>query len=319
MENYCTNILPKKVTLVALKQFLLLLGYQREQGKPLSFYFFKRDDYKYYSGVEAEIERAIDHLEIKTWIDPNANSFDLDYQVFTIQQLKAHFGGSFETDAGTNKIEWVDLPSRIGAESGCYLAFSRFQTNVGRIKVFLSTRGISNFPPPEIDRRSRNRHPAILSNNLIVPFLVATMEDFFRSSFVALLQYSEAKGKLLSKARLTSEDLVDISSQNTTVESAFARHLSFQNIDRICGHFKDLNGGLDLNHALGKKIKKSNLSMLVALRELLDRRNKLIHQTRLDPDYLDKRVKRDLQCVEQAVSAVYAMFIKFFDWQLLDV
>jgi len=315
MEYHCTNILPKSTSVTELKQFLSLIGYTKYSERPLRFFFFKRDHYKYHTGVDIEIERGKRSIEVETWTYLTSNSYDRDYQIITVRQLRARFGGNFETMAGINRFPSVHLPTRLGAESGCYIAFSRFQTNLGRLKVFLSTREVSNFPPPENARRPRDHHPLILSNNLVVPFLVAALEDFFRSSFVALLQYSGARSTMFSRVRLTPDDLLDISSDARTVEAAFARHLSFQNLSRICGHFKELDKGLDLRKILNKRVKKSRQSMFDSLKSLIEHRHELIHRSRLDPDYFNKNVQRDMLCVQETVSSIYEFFLDYFKWQ----
>jgi hypothetical protein len=265
MENHCINIFPSSAKLAEVKKFLSLLGYMKYSERPLRYYYFERDNYKYHTGVDAEVNRYDESVEVETWIYSESNSFDRDYQVLTIRELKARFGGYFQSDVGRNRFPRITLPTRVGAESGCYLAFSRFQVNLARIKVFLSTRETPNFPPPEQDNRPRDRHPIILSNNLIVPFLVAAMEEFFRSCFVALLQCSRSKRRSFSRARLTADDLIDLSDGVRTVENAYARHLSFQRIDKLCDNFKEIDDRIDLEKLLRKHARRSKESLLTHL------------------------------------------------------
>ncbi|MGD0591640.1 MAG: hypothetical protein ABSA44_12725 [Bacteroidota bacterium] len=319
MECNCINTFPKKTKLSDITKFLSFLGYDKYGGNPPYFIFYKRDRYKYHSGVSAEILRDYDNvIQVSTWIEIESNSYDYDYQKFTVKELKTRFGGSFSTDVGKNRFPRKYFSTRIDAESGCYIAYTRFQANLGTIKSFLSTREYKNFPEPEKDNRPLVKHPVIVSNNLIVPFLVAATEDYFRSSFVALFQYSDKRKIFLKKAHLTDEDLINISMGNQTVENAVAYHLSFQDIGKICDNFNQLDRKINFRRILENKSKRQGYSLFNAFENIVEHRHRLVHRSRLDPYYYDRCVQRDLKITGKIISSVYNLFLKTYGWQPID-
>lgn len=95
-------------------------------------------------------------------------------------------------------------------------------------------------------------NPLTLSNNFLLPFLVSILKDYFKSTFVALLRYSQRKSSFFKNARLTSSQLISISDGTLLVEEAVAEYLPFQSIKKICQHFKVLDPKLDLSGTLIK-------------------------------------------------------------------
>jgi len=73
-------------------------------------------------------------------------------------------------------------------------------------------------------------NPRVLSNNLLLPYLIATLEDYFKSTYIALLKYSNNKPKILKGLRLVGDAVVSIADGTIQLEDAAASSMSFQNM-----------------------------------------------------------------------------------------
>jgi hypothetical protein len=121
-------------------------------------------------------------------------------------------------------------------------------------------------------------NPMILANNLLLPFLTAALEDFFKSAFVALLRYSDRKRAVFKGARVASSNLARVSDGVLTIEEAVAESLPFQKISMICEHFKALDPHLDIAGCLKRPYRRRRESLLHSLDGMVERRHSLIHQ-----------------------------------------
>lgn len=131
MKEYeITNVLSKKAKIADVRLILELLGYHDVSDEPSTLWFFKSEDYKYYRGVYAEVSADGKPIEVLTWVNDDSNSYDRDYQILTVHQLRGRFGGNLITSSGTDRIPRIVIRSRIKAESGAYLACSRFVANI---------------------------------------------------------------------------------------------------------------------------------------------------------------------------------------------
>ena len=92
------------------------------------------------------------------------------------------------------------------------LAFQRFEMAMSLAELYLSSRRFpENFRKFPFDDFLAAHSPWVLSNNLLLPYLVSVLEDYFKSTFVALLKYSDRKEKILKSARLEADQLLRLS------------------------------------------------------------------------------------------------------------
>src|ERR1700726_1135761 len=99
-------------------------------------------------------------------------------------------------------------------------------------------------------------NPEVFSNNIIVPYVVSMMEDFLRSTYIALLRYSEKKQSIFKNARLSGEQLTNISNGVLTVEGAVAEMMPFQRLSVVARHFKELDPKIDIAGALKRPFRR---------------------------------------------------------------
>lgn len=161
-----------------------------ELGKIKSYHWFEHKDYKSTYGVELSVYSHNNKLYVTTRTNVSRSFYDLEHQNKTIKLLRKHFGGSFTTDEGKGRY----LQPRSGppepAAAGCHLAFSSFGSNLIRARQYFDSRnfGEKKQESTGIYWLDRN-NPRLLSNNFIITFLVSISEDFWKSTYVALLVY----------------------------------------------------------------------------------------------------------------------------------
>lgn len=80
-------------------------------------------------------------------------------------------------------------------------------------------------------------NPRLLSNNLLVPFIIAVWEEYYRATFTALLRYADKREVVLKKARLSLAQLEQIAAEKQ-IERAIAECFSFQRPSVIGENFR---------------------------------------------------------------------------------
>jgi hypothetical protein len=307
-----------------VEEFLLLLGYERfepdkwsllpQEGN--SFSYFREKDYESATGVYAEVsESEPGRPKVYTRTNVGRSKFDGDFQNHTIRQLKARFGGYFETDSGRNKLFSFDGVGRKEAEGGCYLAYSNFRANVMQAALFLSSvKGMAETAPPKGISWLDSYNPSVISSNLLVPFLIAILEDYFRSSYVALLQYSPRRLSVFGKVRLPAEDLLAVSNGIMSIDAAAARWMSFQDLNKIQQSFKELDNGIDIAGVLRKPDSESQGDLFEAIEKLISRRHLLIHQSTIDATFDVQAADTAVKTIEKAVQKTYELLKGTYGW-----
>jgi hypothetical protein len=158
-------------------------------------------------------------------------------------------------------------------------------------------------------------NPRVLSNNLLLPYLVATLEDYFKSTYIALLKYANNKLQVLRGLRLLGDAMASIAEGTIQVEEAAANSMSFQNMGRICGHFRDIDRKLDFAGILRKPYRRRRETLYDTLCRLIETRHAFIHQSRIHVDYRDDQLIKDLYSLEAAIARVYKFLLKTYGWK----
>lgn len=318
------NYLPPAVRRKDIEEFLLLLGYEKtprddidKKIKATTFFYFNEKDYKHVTGVYASVlPNEEGGLQVQTHTTIWRSKFDSDFHNFTIKQIWKRFGGTFDSDNGKRRYLTYNKPTREKAEGGCYLAFFRFQNNLTKAKILIEFRDFSNYQiiKPGIMPWFDDSNPMIISNNMIVPYLVSVMEDYFKWTFIALLKYSDKKTSILKNARFSDDDLTLVSDRLLNIEEAATRWMSFQDIKKICDHFHQLDKKIDISGVLRKPYRRRKESLYSGIERIVEHRHLLIHNSLISPIYTDDKVKKDIDIVEVAIKRVYDMLIANYKW-----
>lgn len=323
MSYSSTNELAQGTKLKDVLEFASLLGYRydgilkSDEVGPIScFDWFEEKDYCSWSGVELGIYEHDSTVTVETRTPIARSYFDLEHQNKTIRLFRKHFGGTFTTDEGKGRYLRPGSGPPTPAASGCHLAFQRFGSNLITGHVYYMRRNFTG-PKPQapsgiyvIDKTN----PWLISNNLLLPFVVAIIEDYWKSTYVALLRYSAKKDTILRAGRLTPEQLAAVSEQRTTVEQAFAETLSFQRVSTVCKHFAALDPKLDFAGALRKPYRRRRIPLYDSLEEMTDLRHDVIHRAEISRRVTDAYLIALVHDLEVAIVRCYRQLTKTYGW-----
>jgi hypothetical protein len=318
MSYGTTNYLPASTPFGRVLTVVELLGYSKVSRSRTSAEYFWYDDKDYhsYTGVPLSVRTARSYVIVETTTPVARSYFDLAHQNRTVRELKRLFGGSFSTDEGRGRYGHPSEPPPIPSQAGCHLAFQRFGGNLIRADLYLMHRPKLEKPWSEVGVLPflDEMNPRVVSNNLLLPYLVATLEDYFKSTFVALLKYSEKKSKFLRSSRINSDHLAAIASGVRTVEESIAEILPFQKLDAILEHFHNLDSKLDLSGELRRPVKGRKLTLLDSLEGLVFLRHRFIHQAQVAIGFTDKLLARSINDLDLAVVRCYKRITKHYGW-----
>jgi hypothetical protein len=254
---------PKRGSKKALKELLESLGYKPcghlwKWGRgSLNFHWFESDQCKSYDGVEATIfkpQNSDDNnlgpcewaLHTRTRVA--ASPDDKEHQNQTIREARRRFGGNFYNDwYGRNRYISVRTDGRDAISRAIFLTYERVTAKLGLVRVVLPEgqklkgRTPSSKYAKQIVDFLGEIDPVRVLYNALVPFLVASLENFFSECFKIMLRYDEkARAKLQQQNRKVEiTDLIAVKNGEKTLEDIIAGWYSFQNIDSIHKAFSD--------------------------------------------------------------------------------
>lgn len=280
-----------------------------------SFYWFAYDDYKSWTGVELGIYKIDAKLLVSTRTTISRSYWDLTQQNEIIRSIKKRFGGSFISDEGKNRYLHPSNPAPKPEQSGCHLAFQQFGNNLIKASIYLTNRKFLNTKEEKSGLEFLDQmNPRLLSNNLLLPFLIAIIEDYFKSTFIALLKYSKNKELFFKNTRISSEQLVRVSNKELTIEEAVAENMSFQNINLICQHFRKLDKQLDFQSILSKPYRRRKIKLFEELEHLVKLRHEFIHLSRMNTNLNDKGLKKAIKDIEVSIEKCYILITESYGW-----
>lgn len=311
-----------------LRAFVEILGFKKmgvwssEGMRFEAYYWFDDEDYKSWSGVELSI--YTDHEDGMPTVSTRSivarSYYDLIHQNQTLRALRRRFGGQFTTDAGRGRYFHPDLDPPPPAASGCHLAYSRFGRNLIKVLHYLDSMNFQNEPKSigSISLFAKEVSPRTLSNNMSISFIVSIVEDYLKSTFVALLKYSSKKEGFLRNIRLQGEQLARISNGEISVEGMVAETLSFQRISAACKHFQALDKELDLAGALRRPYRRRQKSLFDSLEELVTTRHDFVHRAKLHLNISTETVVQIVYDLDVAIGRVEHTISTRYDWPSIE-
>ena len=315
--GYDANIFIKKsnYTIKDIEDLILLLGYKKLSG---CFYCGNDTEYKFDTGVSIwseknivlnEEEYYVYHIRAQIW----ASGYDLEKMNNTLRYMRKYCDAFFQSDIGKNRY-FIEGEKIKGAENGCYLAVTRLDNCFSYLRHSLRL-----FPQDtEADKSTIEfgiPSPEIFNANVYSTYLCAIIEEYFRSTYIALLRYSTRKEKVYSNFKMSAYDLVEVNIDNKTVEEVYARTLSFQNISKIVKNFKDLDSDLNLSTPLKQPYHKRHKSLYEQINDIFERRHNMVHHMKLDFNYTNKKLIDDIKDVKYAIDRVYKYICVLYGWQ----
>ncbi len=323
MSYASTNSLPNKTKTKDLLELIESLGYKKVfcpknkvKGEIAYYQWYELENYKSWVGVELSVVKNGSSLSVCTRTRIARSYWDLKQQNETIKIIKKRFGGIFSTDEGKNRYMHPEEDPFLPQQSGCHIAFQNFGGNLIKAGSYLMNRA---FPNKQWEKTGSfeyfdQMNPRLLSNNLLSPYLVSIMEDYFKSTFIALLKYSQNKERVFKKSRLTSTHLVGISDREISVEEAVAETLSFQKISSVCDHFKKLDEKLDLAGELKRPYRRRKKKLYDDLESLVSQRHAFIHRGIMNIHLGDKEIKKTINDLKESIDRCYIAITNRYDW-----
>lgn len=248
--------LPAQTSIARLREVVGLLGYRTTKNWVTSqsienigsYFWVDNDEYRSWTGVELNIYRVSGKLKLHTRTRISRSYWDLTHQNKTVKLVRDLFGGSFRSDEGNGRYLRPSNPPPSPMSSGCYLARWRFNNSLIKVSIYLQARKMEGDlarenPSPLLLLNEIN--PRLLSNNMIIPFIIAVLEEYYRATFTALLRYIGKREVVLKKARLSHAQLEQIATEKQ-IERAIADCFSYQRPSIISENFKLIDPRLDL-------------------------------------------------------------------------
>mgnify|MGYP003118388602 CR=1 FL=1 len=155
-------------------------------------------------------------------------------------------------------------------------------------------------------------NPRLLSNNLLIPYMIAVWEEFFQAMFAACLRYSKQRESALKRAKLSHSDLEKLAIGSVQVERSIADFFSFQRPSAIAETFRLLDPKLNLSTPLRKPYRRRRVSLYDSIESLVERRNELVHAGNLDLRLFDKQLETTMGDLTEAVNRAYDYIAKHY-------
>jgi hypothetical protein len=307
--------LPVGTNLRRVLEVIKLLGYSNIRDDLRldhcvgSYFWFETSEYKSWTRIELQCYDRNGKITINTRSTASRSYWDLTHQNKTLKLIRDLFGGAFTTDAGKNRCWLPDGPPPSPLSSGCYLARWRFENALGKAHVYLMNRKLEgNLAKDKPTGLSfvDEYNPRLLSNNLLIPYLIAVWEEYFRSTFAAALKYSDRREALLKKARLSHVQLEQIAAQTKPIEDAISECFSFQRPSVIGENFKMLDSKLDIATVLRKPYRRRKTTLFDSIEALVEKRNAFVHSGEINMSLYDKELDQTLKDIREAVDRAYA-------------
>jgi hypothetical protein len=319
-----TSYFPKSVSRERVEHLVELLGYKRytfredKAKRSVVFHYFQEENYLSACGVRLVIRKGSRGIEVDTRTNIWCSEDDMRVQNLTLRRLRDYLGGRFVTDFGRNRYFQFEGDRLERPEAGCAIAFSRFGHNVIKVGIYIESRRFEgNWETVGQFDYLDDINPRIFSNNMLVPFMVAALEEYFQATFVALLTYSPNKLAILKNSRIRPEDLIAIANGTASVERAISDQFSFQNLEQIASHFRSIDPRLDLAGILRKPYRRRRRSLYESFAALIKHRHDIIHRSDTLTDFTDDRAITALEDLEAGITRVYRMIVRTFDWHFI--
>ena len=301
------------------------MGYQKVrnlfkgQNQVGSYIWFGDNDSISFVELELDVYRKSDCISVQTRTRIGRSYWDLQWQNKTISLIKSLFGGSFTTDEGSDRYMQlaVSKPSKIA----CSLYVDRWVFNNAMIKpeIYLQSRQMNG----DIAREEHSKlpwldemNPWILSDNMIIPYLIGCWESYFRNSYISILKYSdEIPEKALKNCRISSPELLMVIKHEANLERILADSLSFQRPNIIAENFRQLNSKIDINAWLRKPYNRRKKTLADSITEIVGIRDSIVHTGNMDLRILDKQIHNIIKDLTAAIDRSYQGFGKVFEFE----
>ena len=335
MSLESTNYIPSKMSNKNLYWIIEKLGYEEvdfsaELKKHYSKMYFWRPQNKdlTYVGIELNIAREKDGtIAIETRTRSGRSSLEIKHQNLTIKTIKDFFGGNFKTDYGENTLFSEDdcEPERTPISMALFVQRWILKNAIIPVQIYLdfiekcftNEAGAGSVYSDEIGVLPifDALRPAVLSNNILLPYIIGAWENYLKNSFLAILKYGNTENKIIKPEKLSADDLTKIQNGECTIEECVVEKLSFQRPQTIIMNYKNLDKGLDINAAFVKPYKRRKEKLSDAINNIVLLRNRIVHNGQMDITLTQDNVKKFLENIVEVSNRIYRLFGKQYKFK----
>lgn len=323
MSYESANILPMGTSLSKVKNLIELMGYTRNidgfsiPNRVGSYFWLASYPDISFVGVELNVYKENNVITVYTRSRIGRSYWDLSQQNKTIKYLHDYLGGSFETDEGKGRYLYRQAEESSRLAAGLYLSRWIFHNALLKPHIFLDNRNlqgdIAKEHPTGLDWLD-GINPRFFSNSIILPYIIGAWEEYFRSSFVTLLRYTDCNPKAYKQFRVRPNDIEDVLKNGKQLDIQIVDSLSFQRPSVIDANFKLVNDKIDIAGCLRKPYKRRKLTLYDYIDRIVEERNLLVHTAASNITVTDKELSSMLVDFEAAADRVYDLLGNIFDF-----
>lgn len=271
-----------------------------------------------YVGVELNVRQIEnDEIIIETRTRAGRSYLELQQQNQTIKIIKEFFGGYYRTDYGRNRLFPSDdcNPEKTDLEMALYVQRWIFNNALIPLKIysdFISEKIHTNGSPGDLYSDATgilpfidSMRPIVVSNNIQLPYLIGAWENYIKNVFLVVLKYGDSCDKFIKPDKLSAEDLIKIKNGETCVEECLVNRLSFQRPSVIISNFKKLDSSIDVNAIFQKPFKRRKTSLYTQIDDIIELRNKIVHDGFLDASLTQKDISRFIENITEVADRLY--------------
>ncbi len=315
MSYESRSVFPQGTPVSRVRELIDLLGYRKHKKEKNWYFWYDAKDFRSHTSVELYLHwQDNGQLVVSTRTNSSRSYWDMVQQNKTIRLFRDLLGAPFETDAGKNRC-WKPENQMTPIQSGCYLAMWRFNNAMITPRIYLESRTLKGqiaSPNPTGFRPLDEMNPRLFSNNLLLPYLVAVWEEFFKSTFSVLLSYSPDRASALKRAKMSSDKLEHVAAGKQSVEVTLAQSFSFQRPSIVAKNFQLINPKFDLAGALRKPYRRRKRSLFDTVEHYVDIRNEFVHTGNMELTLTDSKITTAIKDFRAAVDRSYLAIGKHF-------
>lgn len=317
MSYTSTNTLLESTVLGRVFEIIEWLGYKKHLPDPsisdqVGNYIWTGDrDSQSFVGVELQVYQKSGIITIDTRTRSGRSYWDLELQNKTIKTLYDLFGGSFVTDSGDNTLFPKDEDEPTQLEAGLYSQKWKHYNSVSKLSLLIETyENKWEFKPTGLSFFDEI-NPKILFNNLQIPYLVGVFEEYLKSTFVVLFEYSPEKDrkrifkKLLSQYGIQPDYLESLPQNSESIEWHLTRFMSFQNPRKIVESFNLIDKNIGVSNVLKKLTSDKTQSLFERIDKIVKIRHEIVHHGRTDVTVTDDVIKQFVDDLNEVVDLIY--------------
>ncbi|WP_242310394.1 hypothetical protein [Bacillus cereus group sp. BfR-BA-01524] len=316
-----------EVTLQEIEEILAELGFERRFNNLHWYKWFDKNqstmgcDFSIDSKESVIINgHKVRKFYFKSITYPGRSYMDLEMQNNVISRMQQKFGGElFDENGVSSSFIENTLPQLTSTEIACEIEFGRFLSNVGRFNRLIEEvdeellEGYQSATEPgmkDFFTSSLSSNESLLRNNTLLPFAVATLEDFLKNLLAKNLETNETARDIIfqNDRKIKYSEIKEIISGEKSLIDMEMNFYNFQNLESANGAYKKFLDFDMFKEVLNKKHRSENeeVTVLSVLSELIAIRHNVIHEAKLDYTLGKKKMKQ------------YYAFLLLFGGELME-